>query len=217
MKLLKISYFISFLLAITAFSFAENNIDRANENMDELLKELAFDPLITKKLEPLHVANIQNGYFEGRNIYFRGLSDLHRLDNAIIKPRLNKTYIFYKLEASNIRFNMDFRVKIPLTPVWIHGKSEGKLDHVKLNLIIKILPQEQLINLYEFKITHYGNFKVTRFSGVTIFFNWTFKIIADEILKCSKDALREGLKNGVSEILEEHIKENKNEFLSAIL
>ncbi|XP_067118764.1 uncharacterized protein [Centruroides vittatus] len=206
METLKSSYLLLFLLASTVFS---DSVEEANEYMDLLLGNLRNDPVIAKKVEPIHVPNVRENTFEGRNIYIQGLSDLYRLEDSYVEAKEDKTYVTSKLGVAKIRFTMDYKAKQPLLPLWISGKAEGKIDHVIVHCVVGVSSLDGTGKVEEFIVTDFGRFAVTKVRGATIAFNWLATIIANVMFNHSKGMLIEGIEKGVSKLLQEKLSEVK--------
>ncbi|XP_067130175.1 uncharacterized protein [Centruroides vittatus] len=206
METLKSSYFLFFLLASTVFS---DTVKEANEYIDLLLGNLRNDPVIAKKVEPIHVPNVRESTFEGRNIYIKGLSNLYRLEDSQFEAKGDKVYVTSKLRVAKIKFNMKYKVKKPFLPIWISGKAEGKIDDVRVRCVVGVSSLDGTGKVEEFKVIHFGGFKVTKVRGATIAFNWLLTIITNSMFNHSKGMVIEGIENGVSNLLQEKLNEVK--------
>lgn len=202
-------HFLLFLLVSTVIGVPDEDVKDANEYMDLLLDNLRKDPVIARKVEPIHVPDVRERSFEGRNIYVQGLSYLTRLNDCKVKTEDGKVYINCQLGVTKMKFKMDYKVKGGLLPLWIGGKANGKIDHVTVDCTVTVSSFDGIGALEKFEVTHFGGFRVTKVRGATVALNWLITIITNTMFNHSKKMVIEGIENGVSKLLQEKLSEVK--------
>ncbi|XP_023224265.1 uncharacterized protein LOC111625359 [Centruroides sculpturatus] len=209
------SYIFLLLLTKTAIGVIDEKIAEANVYIDQLLENLRNDPIIATEVEPIHIPDVYETTFEGRNIYVKGLSYLTRLGDSRISIDQDNIYISCLLGVDRIIFQMDYKAKGQVLgyPVWGGGTAEGKIDHVIVDCVVVVssLDVDGIGILEKFKVLYFGGFVVTNVKGTTATLNWIMTYIANVMFNYSKKMVIEGIENGISKLLQNKLSETKIE------
>lgn len=162
---------------------SEEDINDANDFVDQILEEVQTSETIQSKISPASLGMLQYNGFVLSNALLYGVNSVYRSDNCTFRFGDSSFDVLVHLGARDLALESDWKRTWLLIP--FKGKLAAKVDDVRISMDMNV-DNSGTPSLRKLKVVQLSDIRITRATGASVLFNWALRRILNWAVNANK-------------------------------
>ncbi|KAK8771041.1 hypothetical protein V5799_025716 [Amblyomma americanum] len=162
---------------------SEEDINDANDFVDQILEEVQTSETIQAKISPASLGTLQYNGFVLSNALLYGVNSVYRSDNCTFRFGDSSFDVLVHLGARDLALESDWRRTWLLIP--FRGKLAAKVEDVRISMDMNV-DNSGTPSLRKLKVVRLSDIRITRATGASVLFNWALRSILNWAVNANK-------------------------------